>query len=368
MLTYIIVPSVNEVKNLKAINDEADEDIKVLVIDEGNQKIRARNAKNLTNVPNEYFGPGERKQWFEDNFGSAYKKYMSLIPERCHAETSFGFLLAYTEGANIVIEVDDDVYKIDNFVEEHTENLTREDGMTVHAKGKWYNTLENLMLTVDFGIYPRGHPYDLGTRQEHYFWTEGGGECVLNMGLWLGHPDLGALTLAYHGGLDGRCVIKSKACRRDKVVVGEDTYFAVCSMNTSFKTRIMPAFYQLYMNTLGIDRFDDIWSGLFLKKIVDHLGEKMCLGKPLCVHTKRGRDVFKDLRKELEGVVINEKLWRIIDEAELSSKSYADCYLELAEHIDKNVERQFKEPIHVKFMKLQVEKMRTWVEALDKLS
>ena len=367
MLTYIVTASVNEVENLKALSDRAD-DIKVLVIDEGNEKIRARNVKNLANVPSEHFGPRERERWFKSNFGSVYKKYMSLIPERCHAETSFGFLLAYAEEANIVIEVDDDVYNINNFVEEHTENLTTDNGMTVYAKGKWYNTLENLVLNVDFAEYPRGHPYDPETRQEHYFWTEEGGECVLNMGLWLGHPDLGALTLTYHGGLDGKCIIKSKTCRREKVVVGEGTYFAVCSMNTSFQTRIIPAFYQLYMNTLGVDRFDDIWSGIFLKKIADHLEEKMCLGKPPCVHTKRGRDVFKDLRKELEGVVINEKLWRLADEAELSSQSYADCYLELADHIDKNVEEQFEEPIHVKFMKLQVEKMRTWVKALDKLS
>ena len=47
------------------------------------------------------------------------------------------------------------------------------------------------------------------------------------------------------------------------------------------------------------------------------------------VHAKRSRNVFKDMQKELSGIIINEKLWRVVDKAELSAKSYSDCYLEL---------------------------------------
>jgi len=122
------------------------------------------------------------------------------------------------------------------------------------------------------------------------------------------------------------------------------------------------------MNTHGIDRFDDIWSGIFLKKIADHLGEKVCIGKPLGSHIKRSRNVFDDLRKELGGIVINERLWPIVDEVELSSKSFADCYLELSEHLSESLNKQIKEPMYVKFMRLQTQKMRTWIKATDKLS
>jgi hypothetical protein len=51
-------------------------------------------------------------------------------------------------------------------------------------------------------------------------------------------------------------------------------------MNTSFVSKIIPAFYQLYMKHMGVDRFNDIWSGIFLKKIVDHLGDNISLGTP----------------------------------------------------------------------------------------
>ncbi len=368
MLPYIIIASINEVKNLKALNADENEDLKVLIIDEGSENVRKRNNKYLGNITHEYFGPRERKEWFRTRFGSSYERYLSLIPRRCHAETSFGFLVAYEENADIVLELDDDVYINKNFIQEHIESLINENGVTVYAPGKWYNTMENLVLNKKSNVYPRGHPYEPSTREENYSWVRKGGKCVLNMGLWLLHPDLDALTIVYHSGLDGTCGIRSKECGREKVVIGRGTYFAICSMNTSFKTQVIPAFYQLYMNTLGIDRFDDIWSGLFLKKITDHLGEKTCLGKPLGFHQKRSRDTFEDLRKELEGLTINEKIWRIVDEAELFSKSYPDCYLELTTCIEKSIKKKVNDPLHIKFLKLQTEKMRRWVEVIDKLS
>ncbi len=368
MLTYIIAASINEIENLRPLKNHTEEELRVIVIDEGDKKVRLRNDEHLKDIPHEHFGPKEREKWFRDRFGSAYRRYIGLIPEKCHAETSFGFLHAYEEEAEMVLEIDDDVYISESFVEEHIENLSTTNGVTVHAEGRWYNTLENLVLNVDFPEYPRGHPYDRETRRNAYSWSVYGSECALNMGLWLNCPDFDALTIAHYGGLDGKCDIASKACKREKVIVGEGTYFALCSMNTMFKNQVVPAFYQLYMNTLGIDRFDDIWSGIFLKKIADHLGDKACLGKPLGTHSKRSRDVFKDLSKELQGMAINERLWRIVDETEFSSKNYADCYLELAEHLNRSVEREFDDPIQKKFMKLQIEKMRTWVDAVDKLS
>lgn len=368
MLSYIITASINEVKNLKPLNSAEQENLKVLIIDEGNVKLRKKNNEHLKDIPHEHFGTRERREWFKSRFGAAYRRYESLVPKRCHAETSFGFLVAYEEKADVTLELDDDVNITKDLVEKHVKNLTSEEGVTVHAKGKWYNTMENLVLNSNSIIYPRGHPYNSETRQGDYSWVERGGECALNMGLWLQHPDLDALTLVYHNGLNGKCDIRSKACKREKVIVGEGTYFAACSMNTSFRTQVIPAFYQLYMNTQGIDRFDDIWSGLFLKKINDHLGQRMCLGKPLGVHAKRSRDVFKDLQKELNGIIINEKLWRIVDKAALSSKSYADCYIELADHLGRSAKKELKDTLHRKFVETQVEKMKTWVEALDKLS
>jgi hypothetical protein len=137
-------------------------------------------------------------------------------------------------------------------------------------------------------------------------------------------------------------------------------------MNMAFRTEIVPSFYQLFMKEFGIDRFDDIWSGIFLKKIADHLGDRVSLGAPIVVHNKRPRNIFKDLRSELEGIVINEDLWRIVDSLDLNGTNYHDCYASLIDSLAIRLD-QFREKLHRDFMKLQLKKMRLWLDVVDKI-
>jgi len=61
MLSYIVTASINDVKNLKPLNSAKQENLKVLVIDEGNVKLRKKNNGHLEDVPHEYFGPREKR-------------------------------------------------------------------------------------------------------------------------------------------------------------------------------------------------------------------------------------------------------------------------------------------------------------------
>jgi hypothetical protein len=187
------------------------------------------------------------------------------------------------------------------------------------------------------------------------------------MGLWTGCPDLDALTILYHGGMNGQCSIASTGSKKDKIIVDKGTYFPVCSMNTAFLREATPAFYQLYSNFMGIDRFDDIWSGIFIKKTADHLGRKISLGSPLVNHRKRPRDTLKDLRKEFEGMVINEKLWALVDQIELEGATYWDAYNSLIQELEKKIPLIFSEPLHREFLEAQLQKMRLWLRIIDQL-
>jgi hypothetical protein len=372
MKIHLVIASINVLSNLCELKKEISElkdDVKVVVVDEGNEVIREKNKEILKDLNHRFYGPKERVQWFKGHFPNSYEKRFSIIPEKCHAETSFGFLIAYEEEADVILELDDDCFPATNqkLIIGHLDNLFNNEGTVVNSNSKWYNTIENLVLSNNFVVFPRGHPYAPETRAESYTWKRANdGKCVLNMGLWVGYPDLDALTILYNGGLDGRSSIRSIDLKRDKVIVGKGTHFAICSMNTSFQRKIVPAFYQLYMKVMGIDRFDDIWSGLFIKKIADHLGDNACLGKPLVYHDKRPRSTFTDLKAELEGMVINETLWKIVDSLELHGKDYFECYLELANGIARNMEK-FNEKVYRDFISLNVEKMKLWLEVVDKI-
>lgn len=367
MRVYVVTATINTLENIREFGEELSRyDCKVLVIDESNQVLRKENTKVLSHLPFEYFGFQERKKWFISRFGLNYRKYLSVIPNKCHAETSFGFLVAYEEEPDIIIELDDDVFPVKgyNLVNIHFRNLFGDNGVTVRSKNKWYNSMENLILKNNINIFPRGHPYGDKARKESFTVNSCGGKCVLNMGLWRGFPDLDAITSIHSQGT--MLNVEGQRCKRSKVIVDKGTYFAICSMNTSLVPKMIPAFYQLYMNYMGIDRFDDIWSGIFLKKVADHVGDSICLGEPIVYHKKRPRNLFNDLRKELEGIIINEWLWKMIDSFEIEGETYWDGYCSLLESLENHIPR-IKERRHQKFMQTQVNKMRLWLEIIDKI-
>ena len=375
MKLYVVTASIRKLDNLKLILQKLDNEhlekggIYIIVIDEVNNAVRKYNRKIMSAFDNtRFFGIKERREWLKSRFGLASKKYESVIPKRCHAETSFGFVLAYEEGADVVIELDDDVAPHKGYnLGQHLPNLFNGNGASVFAKTKWYNTMENLTLNRKIRIFPRGHPYDSECRQEEYRWISSSSTSVLNMGLWSGEPDLDALTLIYHNGLDGSCYLKSRNLKREKVTVGKGTYFAICSMNTAFLSKIIPAFYQLYMNQLGIDRFDDIWSGLFLKRIADYINDKVSIGVPLLTHKKAPRNSFSDLRKEIEGMDLNERLWRVVDNMSLSGNSYLDAYVSLIQNLSVAVPALGKTKAQRDFLEMQVEKMQLWASLVDRI-
>jgi len=104
-------------------------------------------------------------------------------------------------------------------------------------------------------------------------------------------------------------------------------------MNLAIKTKIIPAFYFLLMGPeYPFDRFDDIWSGIFLKKIADHLGDYISGGEPFIWHD-RASNAEVNIKKEAPGKTVNQYLWRDIDKIELRSDSYQNCYIELADKL-----------------------------------
>lgn len=371
-----MIASVRNLDNLRRLVQSLDDGnlrkftIRIIVIDEVNGAIRKHNRNVMSAFDNiRFFGKEERREWFRSRFGSASEKYERVVPERCHAETSFGFMVAYEEGADAIIELDDDVLPYERYtLGKHLCNLFRDSGVTVSTCAKWYNTLENLVFDGNVRLFPRGHPYAEDCRKEEYEWTDNSSKCVLNMGLWSGELDLDALTLVYHSGLGGTCHIRNQGLKREKVIIEGGGYFALCSMNTAFLSKLVPAFYQLYMNQFGIDRFDDIWSGIFLKKIVDHVDEKMCIGAPLLTHKKAPRDSFSDLRKEIEGIDLNERLWRAVDDIPLSGNNYLDAYISLTQSLRTKVETLSRTSIQKDFLELQLEKMCMWARLMDSLT
>lgn len=252
-----------------------------------------------------------RDEWF-DAHGVA--EYRELIPAKSHAQTSFGLLFLWANDFEYGVFLDDDTlpHRDVDFFGTHLSNLAYEGNLPERRSDeRWVNVLDD----ADGDLYPRGYPYGAmdETTEER---TVEVSNVVVSQGLWTGVPDLDAVRILNDGDLRGRAT--TRTTREDypeDFVTARGNYLTVCSMNLAFRREIVPAFYQFPMddNEWGVGRFDDIWSGLVLKKACDAVGTRIYNGRPLCQHNKAPRSTFDDLANEVAGLELNEHVWKAVD-------------------------------------------------------
>ena len=137
-------------------------------------------------------------------------------------------------------------------------------------------------------------------------------------------------------------------------------------MNLAFRREIIPAFYQLPMddNPWKIGRFDDIWSGFFVKKVADVLNKWIITGYPLCIHNKSKRNGFKDLIAEANGLEINEILWKVLKDLNVDGNDFLDVYGKIVKMLENKIGCF---GIHKEFIKFMIQKQKKWIEIISKL-
>lgn len=302
MEIYLVIPTIRNLNFLKAWKNEFSkchliivEDNKKKEVDDKNLKFKSVSHFSHSDIDKEFGG----KSWIFSRKNAGIRSY--------------GFYKAYKMGADVIITLDDDCYPIDkNFVNKHLENLS------LLAPEKWINTYPNTKW-----MFTRGFPYDV----------RGKFPVAISHGLWSGALDLDAKTEIKLPKL-----LNEKKYPQITQFVPFEMFYPMCSMNLAFTKEIVPIMFFPMMGfdptgkSWGYDRYDDIWAGLFSKKIMDHLGLSVVNGSPFINHRKASLSKHNQI-KEYKGMNINEKLWEAVDAIRLTKKSPKDCYIELAEKI-----------------------------------
>jgi len=320
----VIVPTIREyecveayVENARAHGFDTDRLHVVLVTEDFCDTGEMGAMLEDLGVSGSVFDGTARQAWFAEHGLSAYQ---DLIPEASHAQTSFGLLYMW---ANPTFEygvfVDDDTLPHDefDFFGRHLANLAFEGEVTsVRSDEQWVNVL--YQNADEHGLYPRGYPY---SAMEEAVETDTAevDTVVASQGLWTNVPDLDAVRILMDGDLEGQAQTRTAAADfEEDFVAAPGNYLTVCSMNLAFRREVIPAFYQLPMddNEWSVGRFDDIWSGVFLKRACDLLGAQIYTGDPLCEHNKAARSTFDDLHNEVAGLELNEHVWELVDDVE----------------------------------------------------
>ena len=224
--------------------------------------------------------------------------------------------------ADIIVTLDDDCFPVPghNLIEQHARNLD----LTTPAR--WTNTNPDVRH-----MYTRGMPYLNRTEFK----------VMLSHGIWTNVLDHDGPTHLQH------LQFKSTFAENFLQIIPKDAYYPMCSMNIAFNREVIPLLYFPLMgeNTKGekwgYDRFDDIWAGIFSKKIMDHLGYSVTNGSPFVEHRKAS-DPFNNLIKEAKGIKTNEEVWKAVDKVKLTKKTPVSCYRELVNKADFPKEEYFE--------------------------
>lgn len=236
---------------------------------------------------------GERPSVGENSIEDIMGKYGDCLTNFNAGIRNLGFALIAKHYRHVeyIITLDDDESPIGDPIQDHLDALNR------RVPVSWISTM------VD--DYSRGFPY--GIREE--------AEVVLSHGVWEGVADWDAPTQLVKG--------SHRVVEFYRGPIPKGIYFPVCAMNMAFKRCMLPYIYQAPW-ALGIKRFDDILSGVEMKRMIDARGWAAVTGYARVNH-ERASDVFTNLENEATGMRINETFWQG-DETHAYYKIYRKKY------------------------------------------
>lgn len=312
----IVVPSIREVNIREWFRRWSDEigDAHVILIEDNQHRSFSIETKHVS-----------YSHYCWDDIDKDLKEKSWIIPRRTDCIRSYGFYLAWRRGASMVISLDDDCYPDDpNFITTHYRRLFHE-SYYLH----WFQHAQTVRV--------RGVPTTLSTTS-----------AIANMGLWSNIPDL-----------DARAQLQYPDLHLEKshftTFVPFGYYAPISIMNLAIKREALPSAYCLLMGKeYDIDRFGDIWMGIILKKICDHLSVYITGGDPYVRH-ERASNVFENLEKEEPGYALNEQLWKDIHTMQIEGSTFKECYLSVAKQL----------PEYSSYWTLLKKAMKVWVSLFD---
>jgi hypothetical protein len=279
---------------------------------------------------------------------------------------NLGYLMSWRDGADIMVSVDDDNLPVAGFLDEHAVVAAPPAARdTVESASGWFNVCDLLEVTPATA-WPRGFPYSQRA-PARVSRARQAADVAVNTGLWLGDPDVDAITRL---GLRPEVT----AMTGDSVVLGPGTWTPVNTQNTALRREAIPAYYfvrmghQVHGRPAG--RYGDIYSGYFVQACAKHLGQLVRAGAPLARHERNDHDLRLDLREEFPNIELLDELLAWLTELKLEGSSYRDAYLALSHALHEAAE-EITGPAWDSEVRGMIHRMaawmRTWLRLCDRV-
>jgi len=245
-----------------------------------------------------------------------------LCPTRHYARKNLGYLLAIREGANIIVETDDDNFPREEFWDERRRTVS----VPALEGAGWVNVYRYFS---EANIWPRGLPLERVRERVPDFESLSvkDADCPIQQGLADENPDVDAIY---------RLVEElPQSFRRDRrVALGAGAW---CPFNSQNTTWWADAFPLLYLPAYCSFRMTDIWRSFVAQRIAWAQDWGVLFHEPTVWQERNEHNLMRDFRDEVPGYLHNAAICEALAGLKLApgverlGENLLACYARLVE-------------------------------------
>ncbi len=242
----------------------------------------------------------------------------ALTPTRHYARKNLGYLLAARNGAELVVETDDDNIPYDTFWGVRNRTV---DAAVVGDAG-WTNVYR---FFSDVNIWPRGLPLDAVQSAVPDYDTipVGAVPCPIQQGLADDNPDVDAVYRLV-------CPLPQSFRRDRRVALTGGSW---CPFNSQNTTWWREAFLLLYLPAYCSFRMTDIWRSFVAQRIAWANGWGILFHEPTVRQERNEHSLMRDFKDEVPGYLHNRAICEALDALSMPAG---------AEHIAANLRSSYE--------------------------
>lgn len=221
-----------------------------------------------------------------DHQKTQYSTFSKYLPENHYCRKMIGYLHAINQGAETIIDTDDDNHPYPNWriPDEICDAPSTNDNMGFVNVYSYYSEKR---------VWPRGFPLMKIRDARCHITNSDLVQKVNNIGIWQGLADKDPDVDAIYRLTDDSPVIFNKM---GPIVLGEGTICPINSQNTVFRKAMFPL---LYLPCTVSFRFTDILRGLIAQPIAWKHGYRIGFTDATVYQDRNPHDYFKDFESEI---------------------------------------------------------------------
>ncbi len=263
------------------------------------------------------------------------------LPFKHYARKNLGYLIAMQQGAEIIIETDDDNLPMPEFWSDRKKELK---AYLLTDQG-WVNIYSYFSVSP---IWPRGFPLEHLHKKLPHIGELKSIECPIQQGLADVNPDVDAvyrLTMPLP-------VLFSKL---ENIAIGNNSF---CPFNSQNTTWYKEAFLLLYLPSYCSFRMTDIWRSFIAQRIASTCGWPILFHQSTVWQDRNTHNLLNDFRDEIPGYLNNSSIIQCLKELELK---------EGTSNIPSNLVTCYQKLIDMKLIEIaEMDLLNCWIHDVSK--